>query len=303
MDIQLNIREYLDFCTHQKRLDKKTKKAYRTDLTQFEAFVEPNGIYHSRDTIKRYISYLNSRYKPASAKRKIASVKAFYNYLYENGMLEENPFLGMRIQLRQSKTLPHIVPFRIIEAMIIESHREIISSSYKKRIVSLRNAAIIELLFAVGIRVSELCAIKKNELDLIDGSLIIHGKGNKERIIRIENKDVLSVLKQYNELEAADREYFFLNQRHRPISDQSVRQILNKLSKMANSEIHITPHMIRHSFATLLLEEDVDLRYIQQLLGHSSISTTQIYTHVSSNKLRSILSAKHPRNKIDCKST
>ena len=147
-------------------------------------------------------------------------------------------------------------------------------------------------------RVSELCGIKEQDLDLLDGTVFIHGKGNRERIVEIENEEVLKTLKKYNESKPRHTEYFFLNNRGNPLSDQSARRIIESCAKAVDPARHITPHMFRHSFATLLLEEDVDIRYIQQLLGHSSISTTQIYAYVSSEKRRMILSTRHPRNKI-----
>lgn len=302
MSIQANLQCFLEHCEHQKRLDRKTIKAYRIDLTQFLSFTESNGHAITKDAIGTYIAFLNEHYKPRSVRRKIASIKVFCGFLCDEGILDANPFSGIRIRLQRRLSLPRTVPLRVIEALLKESHQQISqATSAQTRIVALRNAAILELLFATGIRVSELCHIRKNDLDLVDGFLMIHGKGNKERIIQIGSKEALNILVQYNNYELNDREFFFLNQRQRPISDQSVRQILKRYAELADVQRHITPHMLRHSFATFLLEEDVELRYIQQLLGHSSISTTQIYTHVSAEKLKSILLTKHPRNKITIK--
>lgn len=212
----------------------------------------------------------------------------------------DNPFLGMRLKLPPSRTLPRVIPLRVIEAMLREAHGQIhCAKSDTGRQLALREAAVMELLFATGVRVSELCGLRAKDVDLTDGLVRIRGKGRKERIIQIENIEVLNVLREYKEGEyEADVPNFFLNRCHRPLSEQSVRFILNKYAEAVNAELHITPHMFRHSFATLLLDADVDLRYIQHLLGHSSISTTQIYTHVSSSKIRNILATKHPRNSI-----
>ena len=165
----------------------------------------------------------------------------------------------------------------------------------------LRDIAVIGLLFATGVRVSELCSLRTDTVNLSTGEIIIYGKGSKERVIQISNQAVLSAVSLYYIANAADIEasgWFFINRRRHRLSDQSVRNMINKYVGIAGINQHITPHMIRHSFATLLLEEDVDIRYIQQLLGHSSINTTQIYTHVSLKKQRDILASKHPRNKI-----
>ena len=294
------IQQFLDYCENQKRLSRDTVKAYRIDLCQFAAFIKNNNLDVSKETIGKYLSYLNEHYELRSVKRKIVVVKIYFNFLLDEGLIVENPFQSMKIKLPPNNSLPRTIPLRTIDALLIEAHRQVKNaSSRENRLQALRSAAILELLFATGIRVSELCSIKIDALDLSDGTLMIHGKGNKERMIEIENKEVLSTLKAYKDAEQNSTDYFFLNSRRRPISDQSVRRIINKYAAIAHVQKHITPHMFRHSFATLLLEADVDLRYIQQLLGHSSISTTQIYTHVSSTKLRSILATKHPRNKIN----
>lgn len=294
------IEQFLEYCETQKRLSKDTIKAYRIDLHQFAAFIEENKLKISKETIGKYLSHLNEHYKLRSVKRKIVVVKIYFNYLLDEGLIVENPFQNMRIKLPPNNSLPRTIPFHTIDALLVEAHKQVDQAgTQNEHLRALRSVAILELLFATGIRVSELCGIKTAALDLSEGTLIIHGKGNKERIIEIENQEVLNTLKAYKDAEDNTTEYFFLNSRQQPLSDQSVRRIINRYATAVQAQRHITPHMFRHSFATLLLEADVDLRYIQQLLGHSSISTTQIYTHVSSTKLRNILATKHPRNKIN----
>jgi integrase/recombinase XerD len=160
---------------------------------------------------------------------------------------------------------------------------------------------MIELLFATGLRVSELCSINADHIDLDNGSILIMGKGAKERVLQIGNPEVLSVLRRYvkeNEVHIHETGCFFVNRLSSRISEQSVRFLIKQLCAKAAVEQNITPHMFRHTFATLLLEEDVDIRYIQRMLGHSSILTTQIYTHVTVEKQRQILTKKHPRNRL-----
>ena len=196
--------------------------------------------------------------------------------------------------------LPKIVPLQIIESMLSQAYIsiEIAPTEYKRKF-SLRDAAVMETLFATGVRVSELCQLNTSDIDLSEGIIKIFGKGSKERIIQICNKDVLHTLRiYYNEFRPKDDGAFFLNRFCNRLSEQSVRIILKKYSSQVQTSMHITPHMFRHSFATFLLEADVDIRYIQRLLGHSSITTTQIYTHVSTSKQKDILTKKHPRNKI-----
>jgi integrase/recombinase XerD len=146
--------------------------------------------------------------------------------------------------------------------------------------VAQRNIAIIELLFATGLRVSELCSLKAEDVNLDDGSIRIMGKGSKERILQIGNLEVLTALRQYKDAYLPlinETGFFFINRLRLRLAEQSVRLLIRSLCNQAGISLHITPHMFRHSFATLLLEEDVDIRYIQHMLGHSSIQTTQIY--------------------------
>ena len=166
----------------------------------------------------------------------------------------------------------------------------------------LRDIAVTELLFATGVRISELCNLKYKNIDIENRSLLIWGKGSKERIIQIGNPDVISALSAYItafEHEISQSGWLFVNRLGNRLSEQSVRLMINKYAELAGIAMHITPHMFRHSFATLLLEADVDIRYIQKMLGHSSITTTEIYTSVSMHKQKAILTEKHPRNNME----
>ena len=300
MDYQSEFREYLNYCAMQKHLDAKTVKAYRIDIRQYLDFIKNDSAEMTRKSIEDYLSYLNQTYKPRSVKRKVAAIKSFFSYISESEKHSEfeNPFLGMRIKIAQRKTLPRTIPLRVINLILKKAHEQKkYAKSNNQRLIAMRETAVLELLFATGIRVSELCGINNEDISLQEGYLLVHGKGNKERVIDIENPDVIKALDNYKNAERnANSQFFFLNRHHRPLSDQSVRQIITKYADLVCTEQHITPHMFRHSFATYLLDAGVDIRYIQQLLGHSSISTTQIYTYVSSAKLRNILATKHPRN-------
>ena len=163
---------------------------------------------------------------------------------------------------------------------------------------ALRDIAVCEMLFATGMRISELCALRVHDVNLQDGTILIYGKGSKERRLQIGSLDVILVLEKYRtefHYEIEHCQSFFVNQSGRPLSDQTVRRMINKYAELAGIELHITPHMFRHTFATSLLEADVDIRYIQEMLGHSSIHITEIYTHVAVSKQRDILASKHPR--------
>ena len=300
--IQHWISRYLVDCQYQKGLDPKTIKAYRIDLTQFSALVEQRNLELTREGIMEYIADLHQQYKPKTIRRKIASVKAFCGYLEYEELIKENPFSRLRLKLSTPLILPRTIPLSAIGAILTTAYQEKEQAkTEKQRNGILRDIAVLELLFATGVRVSELCALQRDDVRLDEGEIKIYGKGAKERFVQIANDDVLSALHCYQEAfkdTMVQTGTFFVNRLHRPLSDQSARSIVGKYSKLAGVESHITPHMFRHSFATLLLEEGVDIRYIQRLLGHSSIVTTQIYTHVAGKKQRDILSEKHPRNKI-----
>lgn len=297
------LQNYLNHCRYEKRLDAKTLKAYKTDIEQFSFYVTKNNGNYSKECIQAYIASLHSKYAVKSVKRKIASLKAFFNYLEFEEIIILNPFSKMRLKLHEPFLLPRTIPLTTISTLLNCAYAQLSQTapntySYAE---NLRNVVVLELLFATGMRISELCALHATDVNLIEGSIKIYGKGSKERLIQIGNPDVLNAVSLYHEVFSAQIEttgFFFINRLGKQLSDQSVRNMITKYCRIADIQMHITPHMFRHSFATLLLEEDVDIRYIQQLLGHSSIVTTQIYTHVTSKKQRDILTSKHPRNKV-----
>ena len=296
------ISRYLLDCQYQKGLDPKTIKAYRIDLAQFSALVDQRNLELTREGIMEFIADLHQQYKPKTIRRKIASIKAFCGYLEYEELINENPFSRLRLKLSAPLILPRTIPLSAIGAILTAAYQmKERAKTPGQRDVALRDIAVLELLFATGVRVSELCTLQYGDVRLDEGEIKIYGKGAKERFVQIANFDVLEALYSYQEVYKdlmAQTGTFFVNRLGRPLSDQSARSIVDKYSKLAGVEAHITPHMFRHSFATLLLEEGVDIRYIQRLLGHSSIVTTQIYTHVAGKKQRDILSEKHPRNKI-----
>ncbi len=299
MNTQNFIQAFLIHCKFTKKLNEKTLKAYRIDLAQFEQF---NNGELSKANLTNYIKELHKMYKPKSVRRKIATIKAFVHFLIAEDYIDQNPFLKVNISFREPVLLPKTIPFYIIQQVLCCAYRNKLEAKNQHQYnMALRDISVLEVLFATGMRVSELCHLRKEFLDIKTHTVRIMGKGSRERIIQIENYEVLHVLKEYCTKFNDDIEktgYVFVNKLHSPLKEQSVREIIIKYVKLSNCNIHITPHMYRHSFATLLLEEDVDIRYIQRLLGHSSITTTQIYTQVSTKKQKEILSTKHPRNKI-----
>lgn len=295
--------DYLNFCLSRKNLDHKTIKSYTIDLRQYFEFTTKSATeWADKKSIEQYIDLLHFKYKPKSVKRKIASLKAFFHYLEIEELIGINPFHRIQIKYKEPFILPKTIPINNIEQIIKFAYLKLTKSKteYAKR-VALRNALILELLFATGMRISELCTLTAEQIDFNDYIIKIYGKGSKERLIQICNQNVQELLKKYNQsfkFEIASNKFFFINRLGNRLSEQSVRNMITNYAIGAGVPLRITPHMFRHSFATLLLEEDVDIRYIQQMLGHSSITTTQIYTHTSINKQKNILSAKHPRNKL-----
>lgn len=294
------IKEYLIYCDTQKRLDEKTLKAYKIDLTQFLNKYNSYVITDiSSQILEEYIANLHKTYKPKTVKRKIASLKAFFHYLEYREIIDKNPFNKIQLRFREPVILPKTIPLRTVEMFLSTMYKERKNAKTEyKRKNALRDIAVAELLFSTGIRISELCNLKDSDVNLDDGILLIYGKGDKERRIQISNADVISILKEYritflSEIKQAN--HFFVNQNGTALSDQAIRRMINKYTDVALIEQHITPHMFRHTFATSLLEADVDIRYIQEMLGHSSINITEIYTHVAVAKQGDILAAKHPR--------
>jgi len=302
-EMQLLTENYLSHCLYQKNLNPKTIKAYSIDLKQFIEFLEDSKIEINKIGISTYITHIHKIFKPKTIKRKIACLKAFFNYLEYEEILDKNPFTRLNIKFKEPSTLPRTIPINNLEKILSIVYAEISkndSTEFQLNAIY-RDIAVLELLFATGARVSELCSLSNHDVDLINKIILITGKGSKERIVQIGNDDVIAALTAYRDRFYSDIEqsgFFFVNRLKNRLSEQSIRFMINKYVDKAGITNHITPHMFRHSFATLLLEEDVDIRYIQKLLGHSSITTTQIYTHVSSTKQKYILTAKHPRNKI-----
>lgn len=292
--------KYLEYCKVQKCLDQKTLKSYRTDLNQFIAFFNNSYINSiSIADIENYIGYLHQNFKPKTAKRKLATIKAFYHFLEYKDCIVQNPFQKIKTSFREPLLLPKTIPLYIIENLFATMYNEFSNShtNYRKK-RTLLDIAICETLFSTGMRISELCNLKSFDVDLHDPTIRIYGKGSKERMIQIGNRDVIAILKRYESEYISEINkcgYFFANSNGTQLSDQAIRRMIKKYSSMASIDLHITPHMFRHTFATSLLEADVDIRYIQEMLGHSSITVTEIYTHVSLSKQKDILATKHPR--------
>ena len=300
MNLQEKVKPYLEYCTYRKELDAKTVKAYRIDLTQFFSYVQSTE--PEKETIEQYITELHKKYKQKTIKRKIASIKAFYSYLEEEELVEQNPFRKIKVKFKETIILPRIIPREEIEQLLNYIYASLSSLSGIQYKHSLRDAAVIEVFFATGARVYEISNIRVENINLNSGLIRIMGKGRKERYIQISNTAVLDILRKYyeeNEPEIKKSGYFFINNRGKRYTEQSIRLMLKKYTLKAGIQRKITPHMFRHSFATYLIEEGVDVSCVQQILGHSSIKTTQIYIHVAAKKQADIVRELHPRNNMN----
>lgn len=292
---------YLEFCKYRKKLDQKTVKAYRIDLNQF--FIYLNQKEPDKLLIESYITHLHKKFKPKTVKRKLASIKAFYNYLEEEEILEyDNPFRKIKVKFKEASTLPRIIPRETIEQLLNYMYAQKGQTEKKCQKQIIRDLSVVEVFFATGARVYEISNLRYDSIDLNSGSIRIMGKGKKERYIQIGEPSILKLLNEYyvlHENEIKNSGYFFVNRLGKRFTEQSIRLMLRKYAKNAGIEQHITPHMFRHSFATYLIEEGVDISYVQRILGHSSIKTTQIYIYVASKKQAEILRTMHPRNKMN----
>jgi integrase/recombinase XerD len=300
------VTDFILHCQHEKKLSSKTQKCYEIDLTQFLDFLVKENYQQiieqiDKHTLRQYLHSL-ANFKPKTIKRKIATLKAFFNFMEFEDKIVVNPFRKIRFQIKEPKRLPTVMTELEIQKIFkaVYSKRDTMQNqTVFGEFETMRNIAVIELLFATGVRVSELSNLSEDNIDLKAGHMKVIGKGNKERIIQICNQEMISAIEQYANISKKYRNdstnSFFVNRLGKQLSEQSIRYVVKNLSRLSELNKRITPHVFRHSIATLLLEQGVDIKYIQVLLGHSSIMTTQIYTHVNGEKQKEILSAKHPR--------
>lgn len=300
MDYKEQVKKYLEYCEYRKELDWNTLKAYRIDLRQFFEFTQEDVPEKSK--IEDYIVELHKKYKQKTIKRKIASIKAYYNYLEECEIIDDSPFRKIKVKFKEAAILPKIIPCEEIETLLNYMHscKKISKDNTYK--YWLRDIAVIETLFATGARVYEISNIRLDCINLNTGLIKIMGKGSKERYIQVASGEILDLLKQYykHNSEAIKKcGFFFVNSWGNRYTEDSIRLMLKKYTKLAGIDRNITPHMFRHSFATYLIEEGVDVSCVQRILGHSSIKTTQIYIHIAAKKQAEILREMHPRNRMN----
>jgi integrase/recombinase XerD len=307
MTVAEAIASFLFHCQYEKNLSPKTLAAYETDLRQFAAAMPPPATGDvsllGKSELRPYIQQLFEPYSEKTVKRKVATLKAFFGYLERDGTIEFTPFRKMEVKIREAKRLPRTLPLQEVERLLqhLYAQQNAGPRSGIGAFVLLRDTAVVETIFATGARVSEVCHLRLEDVDLTDGWVRILGKGARERVVQICDHGVVAVMEAYRaarEVVGPREAYLFLNRHGRRLSEQSVRTLLRCHASRAGVEGPVRPHLLRHSVATLLLEEGVDIRHIQHLLGHSSIATTQIYTHVNARNQREVLTSKHPRRRL-----
>lgn len=290
--------EYTTYLSSEKMKGQKTIDAYRSDLLNYFYYLENVSNIHdikstTTDDIKKFLSYLKKmKYSPSSSSRCLSALKSFYKFLVLEKYISSNPCQTISAP-KLDKKLPTVLS--------VEEVMSLLNILKEDTPYNFRNKAMIEVMYGTGLRVSELVNLKLNELHLTNKMISTTGKGSKERIVPI-NDYAAKVLRDYiikarHELikKGKDQGYIFLNNLGEPLSRQSYFLILKRLAKEAGITKEISPHTLRHSFATHLLEAGTDLRYIQEMLGHEDISTTQIYTHLSKQKIKSVYNKAHPR--------
>jgi len=309
MTVAEAIEAFLFHCRFEKNLSPKTVKAYATDLRQFAERLGPDGGGMGVEAVgkaelREYIRALLGELAEKSVKRKVATLKALFHLLEREDAVAVNPFRKMEVRIREPRRLPRTIAWSDLErlfAHLYRGKRDARDREAARYARLVRDVALLEVLFATGARVSEICDLRCEAVDLRAGRVRIFGKGSRERVIDVCNEEALSALRDYQAAFRSDAPaegFFFLGSRGRRLSDHAVRTILRRYGAEAGLTTRVTPHMIRHSVATFLLEEGVDIRYIQRLLGHSSLSTTQLYTHVHDRAQRRILTDHHPRRKL-----
>jgi integrase/recombinase XerD len=292
------------YCANQRKLSAHTLKAYQHDLTHFCAFASrcitrPPIETIDRNLVQQWLANMKIE-KPRTIRRRHATLKSMFSSLERSGRIIANPLAGMRSEVKVGSSLPRTVARSTVKSLLCSLRREYV----KTQAASLRRTletALVEMLFSTGMRVSEVVALNLIDVDVERLLILVCGKGSRERQIPIVCDAFQEALFKYIEERRANgatlNSPIFINRRGIRISDQSVRAILRRHASKIGAR-RITPHMLRHTVATLLLEDGVDLRHIQRLLGHSSITTTTIYVQVSERSHRRVLSQKHPRNKM-----
>ncbi len=292
---------FLEKLEHEKGFSEHTLRAYHKDLLQFDNFlkiekrVSLKNINHL--LLRKFLSVLRSRdYSKTTIARKLASIRSFFKYLIQEGELVSNPFEVLRTP-KLEKKLPHFLSISDVDVLL--------KTPDCSSLMGLRDMAILETLYSTGIRVSELVGLDEGDIDYFGGMIKVHGKGKKERLVPV-GSHAIKAINEYINLRTKNNKVksksinkgspLFLNKYGNRLTARSVARSLDKYLKMSGINLLTSPHTFRHSFATHLLDKGADLRTVQEMLGHSNLSTTQVYTHVSTERIKSVYEKSHPRS-------
>jgi integrase/recombinase XerC len=290
--------DFLNYLMIEKNSSPYTIEHYEKDINDFISFLKQQAIEGfaavSYVLVRHYLVSLHEKkYARNTVARKISSMRSFYRFLNREKIVEHNPF-AMASLPKKAKMLPQFLYEKELEKLF--------NVSDLSTPIGQRNQTILELLYGTGIRVSECCKLQLKDLDLFVEAVLVKGKGRKERYVPL-GSFAIEALERYitngRKMLLAKTENksdsLFLNYKGEPLSARSVRNILNKIIEESSLTIHISPHVLRHTFATHMLNEGADLRAVQELLGHSQLSSTQVYTHVTKDHLKKIYNNTHPR--------
>lgn len=288
-------KEYLQI---ERNYSEYTIVHYEQEIVNFQEFMKQHMLLDYSDVtysdVRLFLTELYTKqYSRRTVARKISSLRSFFRYLLREKMITDNPFSLVSLPKKEQR-IPHF--------LYEEELEKLFETPDLSTMTGQRDQALLELLYATGIRVSECCQIQLQDIDFSLGTILVHGKGKKQRYVPFGSFAEHALQQYVNEgrqrlLEkvSVKTNQLFLNFRGGPLTTRGVRVILNNLLKKASATIHISPHVLRHTFATHLLNEGADLRTVQELLGHSSLSSTQIYTHVTKDHLQKIYMSSHPR--------
>ncbi|MFV0339844.1 MAG: site-specific tyrosine recombinase XerD [Parachlamydiaceae bacterium] len=289
MNAELHLNDFLDYISSEKGLSENTRKAYQRDITAFLAFLQQNGAALDDVTepiLSNFLEYLQGKkFAPASCGRTLIALKVFFRFLKREGVLDENPAYYL-----SSPKLWQMLP----EVLSEEEAKALLDAPDRSSKEGARDAAILELLYSSGMRVSELCGLKLKDVE--DTFIKVFGKGSKERLVPI-GEPAIKALDHYLGQWRGDDEavFLFVTQQSKPINRQNVWSLVRSYAKAAGLHKLVTPHTLRHTYATHMLNHGADLRIIQELLGHASISSTERYTHLSKKHLTEAFQRCHPR--------
>ena len=298
-DSKQDLEDFKSYIIAEKNFSKHTAKAYCSDILSFLVWMDEQSCEDINfSKVRKYLHFIQKfNYKKTTIARKIASLRTFYKYLYRERKVDSNPAMNLT-NPKRPKSLPKFLTPDEVE--------QILNNTKIETPAGYRNRTILELLWATGMRISELSGLNFGDLNLEHNEIRVFGKGSKERIILVTDR-AKSFLERYIESardlipkgfpvpDKSEDSPVFINNTGYRLQTRTVRNVINEVVEKINLPKHVTPHMFRHSFATHLIENGADLRVVQELLGHASISNTQIYTHVSTQHLKDVYNETHPR--------